>query len=151
MSSIQNQFPEFTEHHARYDAIDPDKALKGSAGGKVIFIAGASREELPLDEVGRKVAAGGGDFALGKNLAKMLDGIDRKAPKDKRHLYLARPLAGVFNPAALGEREIILCESVLDALTFCRARLSRRFTGTSRTRSRISAARKWTSIRSSSW
>ncbi len=47
--------------------------------------------------------------------------IDPKAPKDKRHLYLARPLAGVFNPAALGNREIILAESIIDALTFYRS------------------------------
>ncbi len=45
---------------------------------------------------------------------------ERHAPKDKRHLYLARPLAGVFNPEALKSREIILCESILDALTFFR-------------------------------
>jgi DNA primase len=41
-----------------------------------------------------------------------------KAPKDKRHLYLARPLAGIFNFEALKSREIILTESLLDALTF---------------------------------
>lgn len=43
MSSIQNQFLDLTAHHARYAAIDPKSALKGSALGKVIFIAGASR------------------------------------------------------------------------------------------------------------
>jgi len=54
-----------------------------------------------------------------------------KAPKENRHLYLARPLAGIFNPDALkpagdrkgvqaNGREIILCESILDALTFYR-------------------------------
>ena len=41
-------------------------------------------------------------------------------PKANRHLYLARKLGGVFNPEALKSREIILCESVLDALTFYR-------------------------------
>jgi len=46
--------------------------------------------------------------------------IDPKAPKDRRHLYLARPLAGVFNADALKQREIILCESIIDALTFWR-------------------------------
>jgi hypothetical protein len=56
---------------------------------------------------------------------------DPKAPKEMRHLYLARPLAGVFNAAALTTglalpngrpqgREIILTESILDALTFIR-------------------------------
>jgi len=43
MSSIQSQFLDLTAHHDRYDAIDPQKALKDSAVGKVIFISGASR------------------------------------------------------------------------------------------------------------
>lgn len=43
MSSIQSQFLDLTEHHERYDAIDPQLMLKQSAAGKVIFIAGASR------------------------------------------------------------------------------------------------------------
>jgi DNA primase catalytic core len=43
-----------------------------------------------------------------------------QAPKENRHLYLARPLAGIFNPEALKNREIILTESILDALTFYR-------------------------------
>ena len=46
--------------------------------------------------------------------------IDLRAPKANRHLYLARKLGGVFNPEALKSREIILCESLLDALTFYR-------------------------------
>ena len=46
--------------------------------------------------------------------------IDPKAPKENRHLYLARPLAGIFNASALTAREIILTESILDALTFIR-------------------------------
>lgn len=43
MSSIQSQFLDLTAHHNRYEAIDPKSALKNSAEGKVIFIAGASR------------------------------------------------------------------------------------------------------------
>lgn len=43
MSSIQSQFLDLTSHHARYDAIDPKGVLKGSAAGKVVFIAGASK------------------------------------------------------------------------------------------------------------
>jgi len=43
-----------------------------------------------------------------------------KAPKETRNLYLARPLAGIFNPTALTSREIILTGSPLDALTFIR-------------------------------
>ena len=43
MSSIQTQFLDLTAHHDRYDAIDPQAALKGSATDKTVFIAGASR------------------------------------------------------------------------------------------------------------
>ena len=43
MSSIQSQFLDLTSHSDRYDAIDPAGALQGSAKGKVVFIAGASR------------------------------------------------------------------------------------------------------------
>ena len=46
--------------------------------------------------------------------------VDPSAPRDGRHLYLPRPLAGVFNPEAFASRDLILCESVLDAMTFCR-------------------------------
>ena len=42
------------------------------------------------------------------------------APKANRHLYLARKLGGIFNFEALKSREIILTESILDALTFYR-------------------------------
>ena len=46
--------------------------------------------------------------------------IERTAPKENRHLYLARPIAGIFHPEALKHRELILTESILDALTFHR-------------------------------
>ncbi len=46
--------------------------------------------------------------------------IEKKIPKEKRHLYLAKPIAGIFNQEAFKSREIILCESILDALTFYR-------------------------------
>ena len=41
-----------------------------------------------------------------------------KVPKNERHWYLAKPLEGFFNPEALNNKEIILTESILDALTF---------------------------------
>jgi DNA primase catalytic core len=58
--------------------------------------------------------------------------ISPATPKANRHLYLARPLAGIFNFEALSGRghagqaggEIILTESVLDALTFYRHGMS---------------------------
>jgi DNA primase catalytic core len=49
----------------------------------------------------------------------------RIAPSSKipanqsRHLYLPRPLRGVWNEAALvADKEVILCESLIDAMTF---------------------------------
>lgn len=38
-----------------------------------------------------------------------------------KHLYLPGPHAGIFNPAALDHDEVILCEALLDALTFIAA------------------------------
>jgi hypothetical protein len=35
-----------------------------------------------------------------------------------KHLYLPGPHRGLWNPACLGSREVILCEALIDALTF---------------------------------
>ena len=43
MSSIQTQFLNIKAHHSQYPAIDPKTTLKGSASGKIIFVAGASQ------------------------------------------------------------------------------------------------------------
>lgn len=43
MSSIPTQFLGLGVHHSKYPAIDPQSALNGSASGKVVFVAGASR------------------------------------------------------------------------------------------------------------
>jgi DNA primase len=45
----------------------------------------------------------------------------RIAPGAVKHLYSPGPHRGLFNPAAFDQEEIILCEAVLDALTFCAA------------------------------
>ena len=50
--------------------------------------------------------------------------IGKVDSKSDRHLYLARPQEGIFNAEILRPghtREIILCESILDALTFYHA------------------------------
>ncbi|HLP42779.1 MAG TPA: CHC2 zinc finger domain-containing protein [Fibrobacteria bacterium] len=39
-------------------------------------------------------------------------------PGTARHLYLPGPHRGIFNPAALNQKEVILCEALLDALSF---------------------------------
>ena len=41
-------------------------------------------------------------------------------PGAPKHLYLPGPHRGILNPEALGNREVILCEALLDALTFWR-------------------------------
>lgn len=47
---------------------------------------------------------------------KLLDNLRKGTPK---HLYLPGPHQGVFNPQAFtSSKEIILCESLIDALTF---------------------------------
>ena len=43
----------------------------------------------------------------------------RIGPGTVKHLYSPGPHQGLFNPAAFEQEEIILCEAVLDALTFC--------------------------------
>jgi len=44
----------------------------------------------------------------------------RRAQRGKyEHFYPAGPHRGLFNPAAFAEPEVILCEAVMDALTFC--------------------------------
>ncbi|VAV87005.1 DNA primase, phage associated [hydrothermal vent metagenome] len=48
---------------------------------------------------------------------KLLSNLRKGTPK---HLYLPGPHQGVFNPVCLGQAEIILCESLIDALTFWR-------------------------------
>jgi len=48
---------------------------------------------------------------------KITKGLRKGTPD---HLYLPGPHRGILNPAALEHPEIILCESILDALTFVR-------------------------------
>ena len=43
----------------------------------------------------------------------------RIGPGTVKHLYAPGPHQGLFNPAAFDQEKIILCEAVLDALTFC--------------------------------
>jgi len=44
--------------------------------------------------------------------------IEQQTPGLAKHLYLPGPRRGIWNPAALQSREVILCEGVIDALTF---------------------------------
>ena len=48
---------------------------------------------------------------------KITKGLRKGTPE---HLYLPGPHHGIFNPGALTQPEIILCESVIDAMTFVR-------------------------------
>jgi len=63
------------------------------------------------------VGAGGNGHTreiYGRKITRRL----RKGTPD--HLYLPGPHHGIFNPEALKSREVILCESVIDALTMIR-------------------------------
>jgi DNA primase catalytic core len=44
--------------------------------------------------------------------------IEQQTPGLQKHLYLPGPRRGLWNAAALQSREVILCEAVIDALTF---------------------------------
>lgn len=44
--------------------------------------------------------------------------LDKLRPGTPKHLYLPGPYRGVWNPLALKQKEIILCEALLDALSF---------------------------------
>jgi DNA primase len=44
--------------------------------------------------------------------------VENQTPGLPKHLYLPGPHVGVWNMAALHSREVILCEAVIDALTF---------------------------------
>ena len=53
---------------------------------------------------------------VGEVYGRKVTGKLRKGTPD--HLYLPGPHRGIFNPDAFSNREIILCESLIDALTF---------------------------------
>jgi DNA primase catalytic core len=51
---------------------------------------------------------------------KIVSYYGRRIERGKvKHLYAEGPHQGLFNPAAFDQEEIILCEAVFDALTFC--------------------------------
>ena len=47
--------------------------------------------------------------------------VEKQSPGLPRHLYLPGPHRGLWNPACLQSREVILCEAIIDALTFWNA------------------------------
>jgi DNA primase len=50
--------------------------------------------------------------------------VGKRQKSELHHLYLPGPHRGIWNPAAFESPEVILCESIIDALTFwCAARL----------------------------
>ena len=44
--------------------------------------------------------------------------VENQTPGLPKHLYLPGPHRGLWNPACLASREVILCEALIDALTF---------------------------------
>ena len=83
MSSIQTQFLNIKAHHSLYPAIDPETTLKGSASGKIIFIAGASQG------IGRATAVA---FAQAGARAIYITARSEKALEEtKAHVRKANP------------------------------------------------------------
>jgi NAD(P)-dependent dehydrogenase (short-subunit alcohol dehydrogenase family) len=110
MSSIQTQFPDLAAHHNVYDAIDPKGALMGSAEGKVVFIAGASRG------IGQATAVA---FAQAGARAVYLAARSEAALKETRALVLA------VNPetlCAIKACDVTIAADVEAAVADCVAR-----------------------------
>jgi NAD(P)-dependent dehydrogenase (short-subunit alcohol dehydrogenase family) len=83
MSSIQTQFLNIKAHHSQYAAIDPKTTLKGSASGKIIFIAAASQG------IGRATAVA---FAQAGARAIYITARSEKALEEtKAHVRKANP------------------------------------------------------------
>ncbi len=77
---------------------------------QLVFIAGASTDQMPLAEVGAKVSAGGGDFTIGKTLAKLLDKADKGTPGwalvEVTESYRESPFLKPFDTLSLQAKEV---------------------------------------------
>lgn len=106
MVSIQSQFRDFTAHHDRYPSIDPKVALKGSAEGKMIFVAGASRgigqaTAVAFAEAGAKavcITAGSHDA-----LQETSDLIARADPQTRCACLICDITSAVYVEAAVAD------------------------------------------------
>jgi len=110
MSSIQTQFLDLKAHHAVYDAIDPAGALAGSATGKVVFIAGASRG------IGQATAVA---FAQAGARAVYLIARSETALEETRALVLA---ANPATDCAVRSCDVTVAADVEAAVVDCLAR-----------------------------
>ena len=87
--SIQDQFRDFTTHHDRYASIDPKGALSGSAKGKVIFLAGASRGIGQATAVAFAQAGAAAVYVTARTKASLEEtcGLIAKANPDTKAAY----------------------------------------------------------------
>ncbi len=107
MSSLETQFLSLTKHHARYDAIDPAAALKGSVAGKVLFITGASRG------IGRATAVA---FAEAGAKAVYLTARSARALEETRNLIQQ---ANPNTPCAYSSCDVTSAAQVEAAVSDC--------------------------------
>ena len=110
MSSIQSQFLDLTSHSDRYDAIDPAGALQGSAAGKVVFIAGASRGIGQATAVGFAEAGAKALYLTARSLAALEE---------------TREMVGKANPdtaCAIAACDVTQAAAVEQAVNDCIAR-----------------------------
>jgi NAD(P)-dependent dehydrogenase (short-subunit alcohol dehydrogenase family) len=110
MSSIQTQFLDLTARHDLYDAIDPAGALAGSAAGKVVFIAGASRG------IGQATAVA---FARAGARAVYLSARSEAALEETRSLVQA---ANPTTQCAVRACDVTVATDVAAAVADCLAR-----------------------------
>jgi hypothetical protein len=94
-----------------YHELDSDTAYVAPVSDELlVFTVGANGDQLPLAEVGAKVVAGGGDFALGKDLAQMLDKAEIGAPAwalaKVTEAYAQAPFLAPFDTLTLGSEKI---------------------------------------------
>jgi NAD(P)-dependent dehydrogenase (short-subunit alcohol dehydrogenase family) len=112
LSSIQTQFLNLTSHHDVYDTIDPKGALAGSAAGKVVFIAGASRG------IGQATAIA---FAQAGARAVYLTARSKAALEETRALVLA---ANPDTLCAIKACDVTIATDVEAAVADCLAQFS---------------------------
>jgi hypothetical protein len=94
-----------------FHELDSDHAYVAPVSNELlVFVAGAARGEMPLAEIGAKVVAGGGDFAIGKELAKLLERTDTSAPlwamAEVTESYKQAPILKPFDTLVLGSKAL---------------------------------------------
>ena len=122
---------EYLKRRGLYDAELVKHFQLGFADGSLLkLIPGSRRTSQPLREQLKKIGvlkATGREFLDGCLVVPISDGPQIKQLYGRRinrvkskinHLYLPQPQHGIWNLEAYSQPELILCESLIDAMTF---------------------------------